>query len=503
MATDTQTGKAAPSGPPKPRSWRSRRPLAIEPLHLLGVAFVVVVLFKAASEPLVDPDAPWHVRLGSELLNGTPPTAAGHGWTFAPVDDSHWVSTQWLAELAMAWLYRLFGWNGLLLLRAVCAAALLGLLAWTLLPHRPARLAIPVFLVAGSPLLMLAVQERPQSLSFLLLVPLAWWALRIVKEGRLPSAWIALLLSVVWANVHGEWIMLPAVLTLAAIGRWVDHGVRDPVASRTIGLATASLVSGVISPGGIGTVTAVLRFHAAAGQIAEWQPVSLFKVSSAPLVLWAGLVVTAWARGRSRTPRSELVFVGLLLLFGLSAYRNVLPALLLTAPFVIQRADIAWQPSRSPTTVRERRWLIRAAVITGAVGVVGSLTAAAVRPPFPKEAPVALIEQVSGRPEGSRVLPEYNESGLVLAIGGPATRTGIDGRADLFGATYISEYLTMLKAGYGWQSTLRKLNPTSAILSRKTRLAKELQRCSWRVQASTTTHVLLVPTPGWTCPSTD
>jgi hypothetical protein len=450
---------------------------------------------------VIDPDAPWHVRLGSELWSGIAPTQAGHGWTFAPVNDTHWVSTQWLAEMLMALLYSALGWNGLLVLRAAMAAALLGLLAVTLIPGRPARTAIPVFMIAASPLLMVAVQERPQSLSYLLLVPVSWWALGIVTKGRLPSAWWVLPLSIVWANIHGLWIVLPGVLVLAAVSRWTDHGLRDLAARRAIGLATLSLACGLISPDGIGTVVAVLRFHDAARLIDEWQPVSLFSFSSAPLVLWSVLIITAWARSRTRPPRSELVFVGSLLLFGLTAYRNIPTVLLLTAPFVIGRVNIAWHPSRSVTSARERRWLVRIAAVTAVAGLVAAMTTAAVRAPLPKDAPVSLIQKVAGQAEGARILPEYNESGLVLTLAGPESRTAIDGRADLFGAPYIAKYMTMLDAGYGWESTVRGLDSTSAILKRTTNLAKVLQRCGWRVEASTPTHLLLVPKPGWTCPS--
>ncbi|HEY5183355.1 MAG TPA: hypothetical protein VIM19_00280 [Actinomycetes bacterium] len=474
----------------------------IEPLHLLAAVFAAASLATVASWPLVDPDAPWHVLLGSQVWGGVAPWQAGRGWTFAPVDDSHWVTTQWLAELLTAGVHGALGWSGLLVFRALLTLGLLFVLAVTLLPGRPARASVPVFLIAAGPAFMVSVQERPQSLSFMLLVPVSWWALRIVQQARPPSAWVVVPLTVGWANTHGLWILLPATFTLAAVARWTDHGVRDRASARTLALVAASLASALVTPAGIGTLTAGWRFRKAAGpQITEWLPVNLIGTDAIPLVALGVVMVVAWSRGRVRPPRSELLYVGGLLLFGLSAYRNVTPALLLTAPFALSRITAAWDPQPSRTSERERRLLggTIAAVVT--VGLMVAIVEVALIKPFPSDAPVMLAEQVAGRPEGTRVLPEYNDSGLVLALIRPSGKTAIDGRSDLFGAAYIGRYGTLTDAGYGWQATLRELDPTSAILRRTTNLAKKLQKCGWLVEDSTPTHLLLVPTPGWSCPA--
>ncbi len=470
---------------------------------MLAVVFAAVSLLKVAVVPLVDPDAPWHVLLGSRMWSGVSPALAGRGWTFAPVDDSHWVSTQWLAELLLAAAHAAGGWNGLLVLRAALALVLLVLLAGTLLPGRPARAAVPVFILVASPILLGSIQERPQSLSYLLLVPLSWWALGIVRDARLPPLWLVLPLAVVWANTHGLWILLPAVFALAALSRWLDQGLRDRIALRSLVLALAALACGLVSPAGMGTLTAAWRFREAATQITEWQPVNLISPDATPLLIITAITVAAWARGSGRPPRSELLFVGGVLVFALTAYRNIPSALLLTAPLVVERVNAAWTPRRSVTSPRERQWLTMVATSVVGVSAILALVIAATDSPFPGSAPVSLAEPLAGQPEAARLLPEYDESGLVLNLTQPRSRTAIDGRADLFGAPYITKYLTMINAGYGWESTVRDLDPTSAILKRTTNLAKELQRCGWRIEASTPTHLLLVPTPGWTCPAGD
>lgn len=473
----------------------------IEPLHLLAAVFAAVSLAEVTLLPVVDPDAPWHVLLGTEVWHGTPPWQSGRGWTFAPIDDRHWVTTQWLSELLMAGFHGAMGWTGLLVFRALLTMALLVVLAGTLLPGRPARVAVPVFLLAGSPILLLSVQERPQSLSFLLLVPVSWWALHLVREGRQPSAWVVLPLTVVWANIHGLWVLLPATLALACVARWLDRGIRDRSSAGSLALAAACLAGGLLTPAGLGTITAAWRFREAAGsQIIEWRPVDVLGLEAIPVVALGAVMVVAWARGRERPARSELLFVGVVLLFGLAANRNVALATLLTAPFALFRFSAAWDPQQSATTARERLALAMTAAVVVTGGLLTAITALTLISPLPSDAPVALAERVAGTPEGARVLPEYNDSGLVLSLIRPGGRTAIDGRTDLFGADYIKRYISLTDAGYGWQSILRGLDPTAAILKRTTNLAAALQACGWRVEASTSTHLLLVPTPGWSCP---
>lgn len=470
-------------------------------MHVLAAAVASVALVRVASVPVEDPDAPWHVLLGSQIWNGVPPWQAGHGWTIAPVDDQTWVSTQWLAELLLAGARSALGWNGLLLLRVALAAVLLAALAVTLLPGRPARAAVPVFVIVASPVLIGSVQERPQSISYLLLVPLSGWAVAILRRSETPRVWLVLPLTLVWANTHGLWVLLPAVLTLAALSRWLDHGLSDRAAARTLGLAVAALTCGLVSPAGLGTLTAAWRFKKAAVDITEWQPVNVLSVDAALLISMAVIFVLAWSRGVERPARSELLFVGTILTLALTAYRNIPSALILVAPFAVERITAAWHPQRSLTSPRERRWLATTIISLVTVGLVAAMVVASLRSPFLGSAPIGLAEGLAGSPEAARVLTEYNESGLILDLTQPRSRTAIDGRADLFGAAYISRYLTMLKAGYGWETTLRQLNPTAAILDRKTNLAVMLQRCGWRVQAGTATHLLLAPAPGWTCPS--
>jgi hypothetical protein len=329
----------------------------------------------------------------------------------------------------------------------------------------------------------------------------SWWMLRLVQHARLPSAWVVLPLTVVWANTHGLWILLPGTLVLAAVARWLDHGLRDRAAIRSFILAAASLAGALVTPAGIGTLTAVWRFrNAASSQITEWQPVHVLGTDALPLVAMGAVMVLSWARGHQRPPRSELFYVGSLLLFGLTAYRNIPTALLLLAPFALNRLGAAWNLQPSRTTERERRRLQQVAAAVAVLGVLLAVTELLLIRPFPADAPLVLAERIAGRPEGARVLPEYNESGLILAIIHPdGGRTAIDGRTDLFGKKYIQQFNTLTDAGYGWQATLRQLDPTAAVLQRSTNLATELQRCGWQVRASTPTHLLLVPTPGWNC----
>ena len=61
----------------------------------------------------------------------------------------------------------------------------------------------------------------------------------------MPRWWLALPLVVLWANLHGGWILAPATLALVALGRLLDHGIRDRLARRAALLRSASMSHGL------------------------------------------------------------------------------------------------------------------------------------------------------------------------------------------------------------------------------------------------------------------
>lgn len=450
--------------------------------------------------PLRDVDVYWHIRLGHELLQGVSIYDVGSDWSFAPV-QLPWVSTQWLVEILFAWLEQLFGLEGLIAFRTVTTGLALVMVGWTCLRTQRVWAGLVAFLPAAFTLFVFA-QDRPQQVSFILLPLVGWWWLRIVRSAQLPRWWLILVLSIVWANCHGLWILLPVGLALAALGRMLDHGLSDRTARRAWLLVLVSAIGGSVTPIGPLNLLAPVRFAGAARAIVEWSPTDFISLTAAGLTVVLGLYVIAWAFGRVRATGSEVLLVLAFGAFGAMAARNIAPAVLVLTPVLAARISLAFQgprPLEVPGSLQRLGRPLTVLMLTFAV-ILGVFTVAGSTAIQPDSKPMALIAQISRLTTPSRVLNSYNVSGLVLWFARPEVsasevQVGIDGRTDRYGAQYIDDYLSMEQGKTGWDAMVQRLAPTIALLPEDDALAPLLLSRGWAEVGREAGFVLLSP-PG-------
>lgn len=470
------------------------------PFLLLAAVVALLVPARAAARPLDDIDLYWHILVGREILDGTPVTEAGRGWSFAPVPDT-WVSTQWLAEVLFAWMHDTFGFSSFVVYRTVTAILALLVLAAVTLYRRPARAAAWPFALGGLALAMTS-QDRSQQITYILAPLVGWWGLRLWRDGRLPRWWVVLPLVVVWANIHGGWVLLPIMLVIASFAWVLDHGLREPrLVLRSLLLAIATGLAAMVSPSGIDNVLAIRRFSESTAAIAEWGSVIAVDWQSIPIGLLLVTVVVAWARGRQRPTRGEVALVLVLLAFGYSAWRSSTPAVLMLAPIVVGTLARAIGDD-DPLPSGTRQPLARASAVIAAVGVVLSLVLAVTQTPAVNpDIPQSLLTKVRDNPQPQRVLNTYNISGPLLFFGGPPPHVlvAVDGRADRYGAEYIQKYTdTLMNARPGWQEMVDELAPTAAVLRVDEPLAGALVAQRQWVEVAREGDTLILAAPGST-----
>jgi hypothetical protein len=468
------------------------RRFGVEPLHLLA-ALVAAFLLLDTIGPLFDLDVYWHVRLANEVTDSGF-AGAGRGWSFT-VDNPEWRSTQWISELLMGAFHSAWGWSGLVVFRGLGTIALIAALAWTTLRGIPARAGVPAFALAGLTL-SAGLQDRPLILGLLPIPFLALTWRTAVAEGRWPRWWLLVPATAVYANVHGLWVMVPGMLGLAVLGRWLDHGIRDQAALRGIALAAAATAVGAISPLGVANITAVFAFRDATTLISEWQPTTAAFGPTWIFAALAGLAIVAWARGpHVRPPRSEVLLILVLLAFASTALRNLVPAALLLAPIVARRCTEAWDVRPYPTGRRESRVLVAvSATILVACGAVAGTTWW-VGDPLPDKLPFGIAERLDARDRPLRLFNEYNVAGAVLGFTDQVT-LGVDGRADYYGGTYISDYLDIIAAKPGSFRRFLRADPDAALLAKTAPLTDVLKGRGWTVTDREGKWVLLEPPPG-------
>ena len=462
----------------------------VEPLHLAAVGVAGLVL-GATVKPLSETDLFWHVPLGQQILHSHHVLGAGANWTIKP-GTGGWVSSEWLGEVALALTRNHFGWHAILWLRLIFAALLVGSSLALVLRTSTARVAVVTMAAIGIPLAS-GIQERPQLLSLLLLCPTAVWAHRILTTGRFPSLWLTAPLVFGWAQVHSLWLVLPAALALAAACRTLDLGRAGLRTLRPAALhVCALLVAGSLTPIGPRALLLPVTLHSATSRIAEWQPSSPLDTMSWGLMLLTALMVMAWSRhGRGRVPTSEIAFTGAMVLFGLMAYRNLLPALLLLVPLVTTRLSQMRWARASRVTASESRVLRLGciAALIGGLAVSAARTAASAT--FADSVPIAIAHTLAAEPGEHRVLNAYNASGALVAFGGPQLRLAVDGRADRWGSAYLNGYFDALSMKGDWRAYISTLAATDAVLASDAPIVGELLRDGWIKQLADHHYVLL------------
>ncbi len=435
-------------------------------LSLLLVAvtlFYALVLYQAPTQFFRDSDAGWHIRNGEQILEtGTVPRV--DSWSFAK-PGQEWFAWEWGADAAMGWAHQRAGLRGVVVLYL----ALLAFCSW---------LWIRLQWLYGGSFGLAALFAAP----LLTTVQLHWlarphvfgWAclltaLDCVERGR--YTWLVPL-AVVWANLHGSFILLPALL--------ICYGFRD---RRCWLWAIAVSAATLLNPYGWRVhahIWSYLRNNELLDRVAEFQTFN-FHSEGAAQVMVALLLVMAGAVCAMQTGRwpHALWMLGLVVLSLRSA--RGLPVLALAGlPMANAALSVAlagrW-PAQFAYFDRLRAWdrQVHGGALGAVMAVVFGLAALGSPAEFPKsQFPVAAVAHV---PPTARLLAPDSFGGYLIYKG---RRVYFDGRSDYYGAEFMKEYVKLIEVRPGYREILAKYSFTHALLPVRYSLVEALTTQGWR-----------------------
>jgi len=458
----------------------------IEPLHCLVPLAVACLLIFLSRGGIADIDLWWHRQIGEEIWRTGTVTGLGNDW--APFGDREWSTTQWLSEVASYWLHRWGQWELFPPVRVLAAAALFAALAFAITWRRPARAAVPVFVLTALAVMPALTQDRAQTAALLLCVPVSVWLVNSLS-GRMPAWWKVAILSVLWANLHGSWILVPAVMLLISV---TSVPAKDwEVARRGLILAVVSLVGALLNPLGPGLLVDLMRFSGRTGHLTEWQPTILADVASVPFAMIVVVLVSAWARSRSAVPWREILVAVCLAAFAQLAFRNLLFASILLAPLAAERLSGLTTPRFARGA--EARALMLAAGVTSVLGLAAALVLSVQTDAVASASPTRIAAALARLDGPTRVLNDYNTAGVLVAFGGDGIELGIDGRADRYPAEYTDHYLAALATLRDWEKVVADVKPDRAVLETNSALSVHLRERGWTTVMTDGKYVLLEP----------
>jgi hypothetical protein len=425
----------------------------------LAVALPVLGALLANLESV---DLAYHLRAGGIILD-TKQIPAIDAFTFTAA-GLPWHDQQWAAEVILAVAYRAAGWTGLVVLRAILVAVLFGLVFDMCRRGNTTRTASLITL-ASFGLAIVTLALRPQLFGMVLFALTLWLTSRRAEH---PSwFWLAVPVTIGWANLHGSFFLGPVVIGLAAVEDALTRSSRA-AGARTAAVAAVALAATLVSPFGIGGWEYAVKIATnpvIANRVSEWQPTT-------PLSAEGGAFYVS------------IVLIGIVALFTARKRRGRLVALVWLVPFAAigMRAvrGLAWWPIVAAVTVarliasdgvatprveradrpatRRLNLVIAAAIVLAGIALIPVWRPVDGRLGAPAgvigSAPPGMTAAIGdlGKPGDRLFAPQIWGSWFEFAV--PAASVFVDSRIELFPAEVWTDYDTISGAEDGWSEAL-------------------------------------------------
>jgi hypothetical protein len=388
------------------------------------------------------------------------------------------------------------GWTGLVLLRAALTALIVGSTvlvarARGLDDRTAALLALGAFIVAAP-----AMALRPQ------LFGMGCFALTllivVLRRDRPRLLWLVSVVTVVWANVHGSFVLAPIVLGLA----WLeDLHDRVPRPHRTLVVGVVAAAAACLTPFGPAVWAYAVGLSTDARVTAlttEWQPTSIRDIAGLLFFGSCAALVVLIARIGRRVPWPTLAWLGVFAALGTYAERGVawwpFAAVAAVAGTIILRAT-------SPALAEGSRRL-NAAVAAG-IAIVTIALLPVWRPVDAKtNVPAAVLTDAPpGITEALRTLVRPGDRvfnaqrwGSWFEFALPAALYAVDSRIEFIPGDVWSAYEGVMAGVDGWDEQLAGWGASIAVLEGDQATIARFEEAGWRpVHADEDGSVLIGP----------
>ncbi len=349
----------------------------------------MLAIFTMALRFSIGPDTYCHLRAGDWMLSEG---------TILKVDPfsltrlgSEWIYPGWLAQIAMSLSYRLMGFPGLNLLTALTVTATFGFVWMTMREGPLLRAFVLLFAATASAVYWSA---RPHIFTFLF-TAVTLWALSRFRRKRSRIIWVIPVLTAVWANMHGGFVLPILLIGLEILATSIDlllPRLRIAIAQRgsgaeseggergsaagpeggeaslgatsereadgatevrdandeiraeaarpgklkvLIGVGLASVAAIALNPFGLDMLAYPFRtvsISVLQDFIQEWQSPNFHQIEVQPFLWLLLIVLFAMAISPKRPTSIELIYIGVFAYLGFLAARNIAIFALVAAP---------------------------------------------------------------------------------------------------------------------------------------------------------------------------
>jgi hypothetical protein len=454
--------------------------------------FLRLALFVGAlavfSQTRADPDLWGHVRFGHDMAAAHAVHLADH---YSFTSDRAWINHEWLSEVVLYFAYAAGGSAGLIALKIVLLLVMLGGVMTALVSSgvpKAARDLLVALVVAST--VPQAHHVRPQLFSLALF---AWLlAVLLMAERRPRAAMAAVPMLVIWANLHGGWIVGAGTLVVWTVLRfWSAAPIREKM--RGVLIAAIALAMTAANPYGwhlwafLAQTVGLSR-----PDIVDWQPV--YRLGTIYVFLWGIVALAASvAIARAALKRSlDLRMLIPVLIFGAAAFRvSRLQAFFAIAFVALMGTDLLSSPTAEIHEPRDDRTGSRRLGVAMATAVALAILTASVTAAVRNAACIRLDPEmfpdagvvVAARSHGlqGRMLTWFDWGEYAIWYWGPGVAVSMDGRREtLYSDAAIQRHLAFYFDPRERQAVLDALHPDYIWLPPRLDVVDRLRADGWR-----------------------
>ncbi len=464
------------------------------PLVSTRKMFVVVLLlclFTLGVREVLDPDIWWHLRTGQYIVETR---SIPHADIYSSTSlGKQWVTHEWLAEVFIYETYRALGYAGLSMVFAMLIMASFAIVYWRS-PGRP--------YIAGFAVLLAAIATvpiwgaRPQVFSLLFTSLFLWVLEQHRRELNARRLWMLFPLMLIWVNLHGGFALGPALIAIFIVGWLLDLWAAEEqrprawTAIRQLGaVLVASLAAVLINPNGIRMYSyplETLRSSAMQAYIVEWFSPNFHMVEYQPLALLMLATFVLLGLSRKRPRASELLLLAVSAYAALRSARHIPVFALIAAPILAEHtlvwvrsrpaANWLYAPERLPSQRRAAFHLAALLLLAMACTlrirhVVGNQDTVEA-----KKLPRAAVEFIKAEHLPEPIYNWYNWGGYLIWKLYPDYRVYIDGRADMYGDAFLTEFLGTYFGTSDWERSLDRFQVRTVVVPPDSALASLLRQ---------------------------
>lgn len=461
-------------------------------LTLTHLVYAVLACFAVmrAGQPGPPSDVWWQMSAGRYIVqNGSLPHTDMLTHTVA---GQPWVVHEWLWEILMFALYAAWGYPGLMALRIVVLLPAIVLITWVCFRRGGQPLPVLATVLIGILAIGPVVNDRPQMNGMLFLAVLLA-LIEQARHGRARWLWLAPVVMLVWANVHGSYIMglgLLGLYLVSLLPHWLSQrrgGGR--VSPSPLLVAAVIFVSGVavlVNPHGLEGAIYPLRYafgdlsyHST--MITEYGPPQ-FGDMDRFLLVFLLLLVLSLGLSRRRLRLFEALTLVVFLYFVLRWGRNVGMTTFMLMPILAEHLTSVWEgrskrasaPS-APTPAPAAFGLAILALVVGITAVSLRTSVARTDQVFAEYTPEAAVQFIAANHLQGNMLNSYEWGGYLGWRLWPKYRVYIDGRGDVMGREFMEEYMGVMTLRPGWQDVLHRRGVAFAVLKPGSLLGQALR----------------------------